>query len=220
MTGTSDAVRDSATMLRRKLRHIARYPSMTLMLIGIPIIFLLAVRRRPRRNPRCRTRCSTWRPGRRPSPVRRPRHPRDHPAHRGRSGSGHGDLDRHGQARRHHRPIPHHGHRPLCGPDRPCPRQHPDTGRSGHRRRGGSSSASDQLPGRSKIAAIGLLVQVTLAPTWLSVGFGLISKSVETASNLPMFLYCCRSWEADSSRPTRCRRIELVRRIPALSPPS
>jgi ABC-2 type transport system permease protein len=32
---------DSATMLRRSLRHMLRYPSMTLMLIGIPVIFLL-----------------------------------------------------------------------------------------------------------------------------------------------------------------------------------
>ena len=35
------AVRDSRTMLRRNLRRIARYPSMTLQLVGMPIIFLL-----------------------------------------------------------------------------------------------------------------------------------------------------------------------------------
>jgi ABC-2 type transport system permease protein len=35
------AVRDSRTMLRRNLRHMLRYPSMTLMLVGIPIVFLL-----------------------------------------------------------------------------------------------------------------------------------------------------------------------------------
>ena len=35
------AVSDSATMLRRNLRHMQRYPSLTLMLVGIPIIFLL-----------------------------------------------------------------------------------------------------------------------------------------------------------------------------------
>lgn len=35
------AVTDSATMLRRNLKHMLRYPSMTLMLIGQPIIFLL-----------------------------------------------------------------------------------------------------------------------------------------------------------------------------------
>ncbi len=38
------------------------------------------------------------------------------------------------------------------------------------------------------IAAIGLLVLLSLALTWLSVALGLVSKSVETASNSPMFL--------------------------------
>jgi ABC-2 type transport system permease protein len=41
MTTVSYAVRDSRTMLRRQLRRTARYPSLTLMLIGTPIIFLL-----------------------------------------------------------------------------------------------------------------------------------------------------------------------------------
>lgn len=36
------------------------------------------------------------------------------------------------------------------------------------------------------LAASGLLALVTLALTWLSVAFGLVTKSVETASNLPM----------------------------------
>jgi ABC-2 type transport system permease protein len=35
------AVRDSRTMLRRNLRRMARYPSLTGFLIGIPVIFLL-----------------------------------------------------------------------------------------------------------------------------------------------------------------------------------
>jgi ABC-2 type transport system permease protein len=38
------------------------------------------------------------------------------------------------------------------------------------------------------IAAAGLLALTTLALTWLSVALGMVSKSVETASNLPMFL--------------------------------
>jgi ABC-2 type transport system permease protein len=38
------------------------------------------------------------------------------------------------------------------------------------------------------VAAIGVLVLLTLALTWLSVALGMVSKSVETASNLPMFL--------------------------------
>ena len=32
---------DSATMLRRNLKHQLRYPSLTLMLAGLPIVFLL-----------------------------------------------------------------------------------------------------------------------------------------------------------------------------------
>jgi ABC-2 type transport system permease protein len=41
MSTLSYAVSDSATMLRRNLRHMLRYPSITLMLVGIPVIFLL-----------------------------------------------------------------------------------------------------------------------------------------------------------------------------------
>jgi ABC-2 type transport system permease protein len=41
MSTLSYAVSDSATMLRRNLRHMLRYPSMTLILIGMPVIFLL-----------------------------------------------------------------------------------------------------------------------------------------------------------------------------------
>lgn len=42
MTATpSYALTDSATMLRRNLRHQLRYPSLTLMLAGMPILFLL-----------------------------------------------------------------------------------------------------------------------------------------------------------------------------------
>jgi len=41
MSTLSYATHDSRTMLRRNLRRIARYPSMTLMLVGFPIVFLL-----------------------------------------------------------------------------------------------------------------------------------------------------------------------------------
>lgn len=41
MSTLSYTVSDSATMLRRNLRHMRRYPSLTLLLIGMPIIFLL-----------------------------------------------------------------------------------------------------------------------------------------------------------------------------------
>jgi ABC-2 type transport system permease protein len=41
MSTLTFAVRDSSTMLRRNLLHMRRYPSLTFMLIGLPIIFLL-----------------------------------------------------------------------------------------------------------------------------------------------------------------------------------
>jgi ABC-2 type transport system permease protein len=41
MSALAYAVRDSRTMLRRNLRHMLRYPSMTLTLIAIPVIFQL-----------------------------------------------------------------------------------------------------------------------------------------------------------------------------------
>jgi ABC-2 type transport system permease protein len=41
MSTLSYAVTDSATMLRRQLRHMLRYPSMTMLLVGMPIVFLL-----------------------------------------------------------------------------------------------------------------------------------------------------------------------------------
>ncbi len=34
-------IRDSATMLRRNLKRMLRYPSMTVMLVGMPVVFLL-----------------------------------------------------------------------------------------------------------------------------------------------------------------------------------
>jgi ABC-2 type transport system permease protein len=41
MTSLACTLTDSATMLRRNLKHQLRYPSLTLMLAGIPIVFLL-----------------------------------------------------------------------------------------------------------------------------------------------------------------------------------
>ena len=41
MSTLTYAVADSAMMLRRQLRHMLRYASMTLMLIGMPIVLLL-----------------------------------------------------------------------------------------------------------------------------------------------------------------------------------
>lgn len=41
MTSMSYAVRDSRTMLRRNVRRMVRYQSLTLMLVGMPVVFLL-----------------------------------------------------------------------------------------------------------------------------------------------------------------------------------
>ncbi len=41
MSALTYVARDSATMLRRNLKHLIRYPSLTLMIIGMPVIFLL-----------------------------------------------------------------------------------------------------------------------------------------------------------------------------------
>ena len=41
MSTATLALTDSATMLRRNLRRMLRYPSMTVLLVGMPIVFLL-----------------------------------------------------------------------------------------------------------------------------------------------------------------------------------
>src|SRR3984957_8264545 len=41
MTNFAYTVGDSATMLRRSLRRLVRYPSMTVLLVGMPVVFLL-----------------------------------------------------------------------------------------------------------------------------------------------------------------------------------
>ncbi|HEX2820442.1 MAG TPA: ABC transporter permease [Streptosporangiaceae bacterium] len=41
MTTIAYTVSDARTMLRRNLKHQLRYPSMTLMLVGMPVVFLL-----------------------------------------------------------------------------------------------------------------------------------------------------------------------------------
>ena len=41
MSTRTHALSDSATMLRRQLRHMLRYPSLTFMLAGMPVMFLL-----------------------------------------------------------------------------------------------------------------------------------------------------------------------------------
>ena len=38
---STHAISDSATMVRRNVKRMLRYPSMTLLLVGMPIVFLL-----------------------------------------------------------------------------------------------------------------------------------------------------------------------------------
>jgi ABC-2 type transport system permease protein len=40
-TALAYSIRDSRTMLRRSMRRIIRYPSMTVLIIGMPVVFLL-----------------------------------------------------------------------------------------------------------------------------------------------------------------------------------
>ena len=67
------------------------------------------------------------------------------------------------------------------------------------------------------LAAIGVLAMISFALIWLSVALGLVSKSVETASNLPMFLlllpFLGSGFVPTDSMPTGAA---LVRRVPAL----
>jgi ABC-2 type transport system permease protein len=41
MTSLTYTLTDSRTMLRRQLKHLLRYPSMTVLLLGMPVVFLL-----------------------------------------------------------------------------------------------------------------------------------------------------------------------------------
>jgi ABC-2 type transport system permease protein len=41
MSALAYSINDSTTMLRRNLRRLRRYPSLTLMLVGMPVVFLL-----------------------------------------------------------------------------------------------------------------------------------------------------------------------------------
>jgi ABC-2 type transport system permease protein len=41
MTALAYTLTDSRTMLRRQLKHLLRYPAMTVLLLGLPVVFLL-----------------------------------------------------------------------------------------------------------------------------------------------------------------------------------
>ena len=58
------------------------------------------------------------------------------------------------------------------------------------------------------LAAVGVVLLLTFAVTWLCVGLGLSAKSVETASNSPMFLmllpFLSSGFVPTASLPTAC----------------
>jgi ABC-2 type transport system permease protein len=56
------------------------------------------------------------------------------------------------------------------------------------------------------LAAIGLLALVTFALTWLAAAFGLVAKTPEAASNIPLPLQFLPFLGSRSCRPPRCRR--------------
>ena len=146
MSTMSYAAADSATMLRRSLRHMIRYPSMTLLLAFMPIVLLLifvyvfggtlgsGLGRVPGGGGRAAY-ISYVLPGVIVLSIAC-------------VVAGDRDLGGDGHDHRHHRPVPHHGHLPLLGADRARAR-HPDPGAVHHRRWSSASgwrSASGRTP--------------------------------------------------------------------------
>ena len=187
---TAYAITDSTTMLRRSLRRMRRYPSLTFFIAALPVVLLLlfvyvfggtlgAGLGGPVVDAGGRDAYLAYVvPGNPAADGRRRRH-RDR------------DLGRDGHDRGDHRPLPDHGDRPR----RPC---WPGTSLGsviqtflalglvvvvavviGYRPAAGPLAW---------LAAAGLLVLTAVAVTWLSVGMGLATDSVETASNTPMIL--------------------------------
>ena len=68
------------------------------------------------------------------------------------------------------------------------------------------------------LAALGLMVLLAIALIWLSVTFGLMAKSVETASNMPMVLLLLPFLGGGFVRGFDAGRPRLVRREPAFHP--
>ena len=120
MNAITYTVRDSATMLRRQLRHMLRYPSLTVIVVGMPVVFLLLFvfvlggTMGSGLGPTGAVGASGAGGGR--SAYLQyvvPGNPGDD--HRGRR-PGNGDLGRHGHDRRHRGALPDHVHLPRL----PC----------------------------------------------------------------------------------------------------
>ena len=167
-----------------------RYPSMTVLLIGMPVLLLLLFvyvfggtlgAGLPRRG-RGRRAGAAYLDYVTPAIV--------HPG-RGLGRSGHGDQRRHGHDRGHRRALPDDGDLARVGA-RPATWSAPSSSRCSPWRTLllvaialGFRPAADPVA----LAALGGILTLTaFALTWLSVALGLVHESVETASNLPMFL--------------------------------
>ena len=209
MTTMTYTLSDSATMTRRNLRRLLRYPSMTVLLVGMPIVFLVLF---------VYVFGGQLSHGLGGSLAG---------GHTGRAGylnyvtpgilllavaaavQGHRHRGRHGHDRRHHRPVPHHGHRPLRRPHGPRP------GQPRFRRLAslaivvGVAVALGFRPTAGPVAwlaAIGVLALFSFALVWLATALGLAAKSVETASNTPMFLTLLVFLGSGFVPPPPCRR--------------
>ena len=205
MTAYALVLTDSATMLRRNLRRMRRYPSLTIFIAGIPVVFLLLFvyvfggTLGAGLGPVCRR-------SRRLHRVRRSRDPADHGRRRG---AGDGHLGRHGHDRGHHRPVQDDGYRARR-------RSWPATSSAASSRRcwrSRSSWSSPSLIGFRPttgpiewLAATGVLALTAFAVTWL----GRRARDGPQAASRPRATrrcsWCsCRSSAAASSRPSRCR---------------
>ena len=148
---TATLLTDSTTMLRRSLRRMRRYPSLTLFIAGHPGRAPAAVRVRVRRDAGRRPRRAERGVGRARG-LHRVRHARDPAADRRRRGAGDGDLGGDGHDRGDHRPLPDDGDRARVGPRRARARQrHPDAARGRSRgRRGGGDRVPAARPARAR----------------------------------------------------------------------
>ena len=121
----------------------------------------------------------------------------------------------------HHRPLSHDGDRPRRRAHRSRARQ-PDPDARGLAVVIGVAFALGYRPTAGPLdwlAAVGVLLLFAFALVWLAAALGLAAKSVETASNTPMFLTLLPLL-GSGFVPTEhdAGRAAAVRRVPALHP--
>ena len=206
---------DAAAQPAARMR---RYPSMTLMLIGIPVILLLLF---------VYVFGGTLGAGLGGVSGGRAEYANyvmpgilliSHRERRHRNG----DLGRDGHDRRHHRPVQDHGDLPPVRADRPRARQRdPDRAQPGRRHRG---RAAGRLPARRRpwsngSPPPGSSSRLSFAITWLSVALGLVvqdrrgrQQPAHAADPPAVPRQRLRAHRVDADRRP------VVRRVPALHP--